>query len=467
MLPIVTYLDLETTGATPLKDRVIEIALVRIEHGQEVVRWQTLVNPEIPIPTFIQRLTGINNEMVKNAPTFKEVAGILAEYLDGAVMAAHNVRFDHGFLKSEYRRLGHVLRQRVICTVKLSRRLYPEHRSHGLDAIMQRHQLKTDVRHRAMGDVELMIGFVQSAERDLGIQTVASMAQTLAKRPSLPSHIDPHVVDEIPQTPGVYLFYGENDLPLYIGKSVNLQERVLSHFSGDHASTKEMRLSQEMKRIDWIQTAGELGALLLESRLVKQRQPIYNRQLRRERQLCAWQIQTDPTVIPQVHLINESDLISTQLDQAFGTFRSKKQAIETLRHLAEIHQLCPKVLGLESGKGRCFASQLKKCQGACCGQETLVLHRLRLMQALVKYRLKSWPYSGKIAIKEYCATTKKTDIHVFNQWCHLQTVNDEDAFYDAFDQQSNAILKFDYDTYRLLSKALKDKNLIVIQSTIT
>ena len=123
MLPIITYLDLETTGATPLRDRITEIALVRFENGIEVARWQTLVNPEKSIPAFIQQLTGIDNEMVANAPTFKEVPGILAKYLDGAVMVAHNVRFDHGFLKSEYRRLGHVLRQRVLCTVKISRSL--------------------------------------------------------------------------------------------------------------------------------------------------------------------------------------------------------------------------------------------------------------------------------------------------------------------------------------------------------
>jgi DNA polymerase-3 subunit epsilon len=463
MLPTVTYLDLETTGATPLKDRITEIALVRFKGGVEVARWQTLVNPEMPIPIFIQQLTGITNEMVQDAPRFKEVAGMLAEYLEGAVMAAHNVRFDHGFLKSEYKRLGHVLRQKVICTVKLSRRLYPEYRSHSLDAIMQRHELRTEARHRAMSDVDLMIGFVQSAERELGMQAVSDMAQALAKRPSLPSHIDPHVVDEIPETAGVYLFYGDNDLPLYIGKSVNLRERVLSHFSGDHASTKEMRLSQELKRIEWIQTAGELGALLLESRLVKERQPIHNRQLRRERQLCAWQIEANPETIPQINLIGESDIKPDKLNQLFGTFRSKKQAIEAIRNITDQHQLCPRILGLETGKGRCFASQLKKCKGACCGKEPLAMHQLRLMQALAECRLKSWPHAGTIAIKEYCESSKKTEIHFFNQWCHLSTVKDETDYYEALeDNNQRTVLKFDHDTYRLLSKALNDGKLKLI-----
>jgi DNA polymerase III subunit epsilon len=460
MLPIITYLDLETTGATPLKDRITEIALVRFENGVEVGRWQTLVNPQTPIPPFIQQLTGITNEMVQDAPAFAEVAGTLAEYLDGAVMAAHNVRFDHGFLKSEYKRLGHVLRQRVMCTVKLSRRLYPQHQSHGLDAIMRRHQLSTESRHRAMSDVELMIGFVQSAQRELGLAPVAAMAAELAKRPSLPSHIDPHLVDEIPETAGVYLFYGENDLPLYIGKSVNLRDRVLSHFSGDHASTKEMRLSQELKRIDWIPTAGELGALLLESRLIKERQPIYNRQLRRERQLCAWQLQTNPELLPQVTLVRETDMTPAMLGQLFGTFKSKKQATDVLRNLAEAHQLCPRILGLESGKGRCFASQLKKCKGACCGQESLAMHQLRLMQALAQLRLKSWPYAGMVAVKEVCTSSEKTEIHLFNQWCHLTTVNDEADYFEALNQDN--VFKFDHDTYKLLIKALNAKKLHIM-----
>ena len=303
MLPVITYLDLETTGATPLRDRITEIALVRFENGIEIARWQTLVNPEKSIPAFIQQLTGITNEMVANAPTFAEVADQLAAYLEDAILAAHNVRFDYGFLKSEFRRLNQTLRQRVLCTVKLSRKLYPDQRGHGLDAIMQRHQLTTSSRHRAMGDVELMLGFINSAQIELGFDRVSAVATELSKQASLPVGIERNMVDDIPETAGVYLFYGENELPLYIGKSVNLKERVMSHFSSDHSSTKEMRISQEIKRIEWIGTAGELGALLLESRLVKERQPIYNRQLRRERQLCTWQIHSDPETTPQLSLV--------------------------------------------------------------------------------------------------------------------------------------------------------------------
>ncbi len=461
MLPIIVYLDLETTGATPLRDRITEIALVRVENGVETARWQTLVNPQTTIPPFIEKLTGISNAMVQNAPTFAEVADELSTFLTGAVMAAHNVRFDHGFLKSEYKRLELNFKQRLLCTVKLSRKLYPEHRKHSLDAIMARHNLTTEKRHRAMNDVELMIGFVDSAQKELGINRVAQVAIELSKQPSLPRNIDQNLVNEIPETSGVYLFYGDSELPLYIGKSVKLRDRIMSHFSGDHASSKEMRISQEIKHIEWIETPGELGALLLESKLVKEMQPIYNRQLRRQRQLFSWQISDNPAHFPQIKLINASEIHPTMLSNLYGTYRSKRQALEALKNIVDTHNLCKKALGLESGKGRCFASQLKKCKGVCEGNESTTHHHLRLLQALSAHKLKAWPYDGKLGVKEVCLSSGKTAIHIIDQWCHITTVDNESDYQDALSGQS--IFAFDYDTYKLLLKALNSNKYQIIQ----
>lgn len=461
MLPIITFLDLETTGATPLRDRITEIGLVRFEDGVEVCRWQTLVNPETTIPPFIQNLTGITNEMVQDAPTFAEVADKLAAYLEGSVMAAHNVRFDLGFLKSEYRRIGQTLKQKVLCTVKLSRLLYPQYHSHSLTAIMERHQLTTEMRHRAMGDVELMIGFVNVAEQELGLLQLQTTAQQLIKQASVPIGINPELLEDLPEGAGVYLFYGDNDCLLYVGKSINIRERVYSHFSSDHASTKEMRLSQQLKHIEWIETAGELGALLLESHLVKERMPIHNRQLRRERQLCTWQINQDAHATPLVKLVNQDEITPESMEDLFGTFKSKKQAIEALRSIAIDHQLCQKLLGLESGKGACFASQIKRCNGACCGKEDKVMHHLKLKQALIKHRLKAWPYQGKIGVREHNRFTNQTDIHVFDQWCHLGTVNNEADLADLM--ETNTVFAFDLDSYKFLFKMLKKTNIELIE----
>ncbi len=460
MLPSVTYLDLETTGATPLKDRITEIALVRFDHGIEVARWQTLVNPEQPIPAFIQQLTGIDNEMVANAPTFAEVSDKLLSFLEGSVLAAHNVRFDHGFIKSEFKRLNYTLRQKVICTVKLSRLLYPEHRSHGLDAIMQRHNITSIARHRAMGDVESVLAFLDSAKLELGDSAIINAAAQLMRGPVLPSHLDAHLLDDMPETPGVYLFYGDHDLPIYIGKSINIRARVLSHFSSDHASTKEMRIGQEIKHVEWLETAGDLSALLLESRLVKERQPIYNRQLRNERQLCSWKLNADPKASPMLSLIREDDINPAQLGQLFGTFNSKRQAVEVLRKVAEAHQLCPKLLGLETGNGACFASQLKRCKGACCDREAPEIHYLRLQQALIAQKLKNWPFSGKIGLREHNAENGKTQIHVFEYWCYFGVTENEQDFSELLTQKTD--FKFDLDTYKILLKAINNPETEII-----
>lgn len=454
MLPSVTFLDLETTGATPLRDRITEIALVRFDHGIETVRWQTLVNPQQPIPPFIQSLTGISDAMVADAPLFSEVADKLLALLEGSVLAAHNVRFDHGFLKAEFKRLGITLRQKVLCTVKLSRLLYPQFYSHGIDAIVSRHQITGLARHRAMGDVEAILVMLNDAKRDLGEAAVQAAAMKLMAAPTLPPHIDASMVGELPEAPGVYLFYGENDLPLYVGKSVNVRARVLSHFSSDHASTKEMRMTQEMKRFEWIPTAGEFSALLLESRLVKERQPIYNRQLRRERSLCSWQI--DPLAQPQVKLVHEDEIDPSQMTQLFGTFRSKRQAIEALRKIADLSHLCVKKLGLEAGgRGPCFAYQLKRCKGVCCGQEPPEIHALRVQQALMAHKLKSWPYRGKIGIEEYSLENDVRQMHVFEHWVYLGVAEDDDRLQDLRTQKT--ALKFDLDSYKLLLKMLAHK----------
>jgi DNA polymerase III subunit epsilon len=452
MLPCYVLLDLETTGGNPVRDRITEIAAVRIEDGQEVARWSTLVNPGTNISGFITNLTGISNAMVAEAPGFDEVANHLMELLKGAVLVAHNVRFDHGFLLNEFARLEQPLRVKTLCTVRLSRLLYPQHRSHGLDAIMQRHGLSTQARHRAMGDVDMVLAWLKMAAQELGTDQLQLQAQTLLQSSAaLPPQLETDV-GQIPESPGVYLFFGEGPLPLYIGKSIKLRSRVMSHFQAASKEAREMRIAQEIRRVEWIEAAGELGALLLEARLVKQRQPVYNRQLRRTNTLCAWRLDDNPLARPLLTLVRAQDLQPRQFGQLYGVYRSKNQAHSSLRELAETHSLCLHALGLESGKGRCFAHQIGRCKGVCCGEEKPELHRLRLQLALAQQKLQVWPHPGAVGLREYNASTGRSDIHVFDQWCHLATVQDEAELAEVL--SSTQTLAFDLDTYRLLLKQL-------------
>ncbi len=452
MLPSYLMLDLETTGGNPALDRIIEIAAVRVEEGREVLRWSTLVNPGTRISPFITGLTGIDNTMVRDAPAFAEVAPRLLELLDDTVLVAHNVRFDHGFLKNEFQRLQIDLRIRQLCTVRLSRKLYPQHKGHGLDAIMRRHGLHSDARHRAMGDVDAVLQWLDLARHELGDGALQHAARALvAGSSSLPPHLET-TLQGIPDAPGVYLLYGEAQQVLYVGKSIHLRARVMAHFQADHKSGRDMRLAQETRRVEFQRSAGELGALLRESQLVKQLQPAYNRKLRRSPALCVWQMADDAEQRPQVRLVETGALAPDRLGEVYGVFKSAKVAREALLALADTNRLCARLLGLEAGSGRCFAQQIGRCAGACCGQESLAQHLLRVRLALAAHKLQDWPFAGPVGVREHDASTGRSDIHVFDHWCHLATVQDPSELQDVL--ASRRVMAFDVDTYSLLRKRL-------------
>lgn len=448
------FVDLETTGANPAIDRITEIGIVEVE-GDQVARWSTLVNPEISIPPFIQSLTGISNEMVRNAPTFAQVSEELLQRLAGGLFIAHNARFDYGFLRNAFKQLGHTLRCDVLCTVKLSRKLFPEEAKHNLDALVARHNLHADARHRALADADLLWQFWRKMRLDIAPELFGQALQVQLQRPSMPAHLPADALDEIPDTPGVYLFYAENDVPLYVGKSIHLRQRVLSHFQADHRLYKDMRLSHEIRRIEWRETAGEVGALLLEAQLVKDLQPIHNRALRRQRDLCAWQLRPCSAGHLQPVLAYASEHDFGQADRLYGLFSSRRQAETTLRELAEAHQLCLVMLGLENRvqpSKPCFAHQLRRCRGACIGSEPAALHQARLEAALASLRVKTWPYPGAVGLIENGPDGRR-DVHVVHNWCCLGTAHTEDELWRLL-QDMPERPAFDLDTYKILVRAL-------------
>lgn len=455
------FIDLETTGTNPVADRITEIGLVEVDAEGRATQWSSLVNPEVAIPSFIQGLTGISNAMVKDAPTFAELAPALHERLQGALFVAHNARFDYGFLRNAFSEAGLPFKSDVLCTVKLSRALFPTERKHNLDTLIERHALKADARHRALADADLLWQLWQKLTDSLPADTFNAALQSLLQRPSLPSHLPTDALDEIPDTPGVYLFYGENDMPLYVGKSVKLRQRVLSHFNADHKLYKDMRLSQQLHRIEVRHTAGEIGALLLEAQLVKDLQPVHNRLLRRQGDLCAWRLTEDARGNTVPVLMNASDHDFGRADRLYGLFSGKRKAESALRELAEVHQLCLVTLGLEGRSGQnkpCFNWQLKRCKGVCIGKEDPSFHRARLEAALANLRVKTWPYEGAVGLVE--GEGERTDVHVVDNWCYLGTARSDDELQSLL-EHAPARPAFDIDTYKILNRALFLKQLPV------
>ncbi|MDH4094799.1 MAG: exonuclease domain-containing protein [Betaproteobacteria bacterium] len=451
--------DLETTGAHPAHDRVTEIAVIEVEGGEVRDEWSTLVNPETPIPAAIQALTGITNDMVAGAPTFGRLAGDLHERLQGRVFVAHNARFDYGFLKREFARAGLDFRAKTLCTVRLSRRLYPEHARHNLDSLIARHGLQCRARHRALGDADAVWQFLRLAAEERGAEVMAVAARQVAKQPSLPPHLDPAMVDEIPEAPGVYLFYGEGGTPLYVGKSKHMRSRVLAHFAGDLRSGREMQLAREVRRIEWQRTAGELGALLREAALVKELLPVFNRQLRRATELCGF-------AFDGLRLRLARDFGAEGLEHVHGLFRSKRAALEALRGLADAHGLCLQSLGFERArKGACFRHQIGRCAGLCAAKESPAAHHARLAAALAGMKTAAWPWRGPVGVLEEDREREASELHVVHQWCYLGTARSEDEVAALLEAARRP--RFDLDQYKLLVRHLLGRRARIVELACT
>ncbi len=444
--PDLAFVDIETTGSNFDRDRITEIGIKVISQDYEET-WESLLNPGTFIPQNIQALTGIRPDMVENQPPFDELAQQILNKLEGKVFVAHNARFDYGFLKASFKRLGIDFKPKVLCTVKLSRLLFPDQPRHNLDTIISTHGLNVSARHRALGDADLLVQFWKICESKFGKGRLLAAVHELIGHSSLPPNIDKSIVDELPEKPGCYIFYGEHKAPIYIGKSIAIRSRVMSHFQAALTQRKEMKLSLQIREIDWIETSGELGALLLESRLIKERMPSMNIKLRRSKDLCAWKIQADAEGILVPRLVSHHDLSPGLQDDIYGLFYSKREANTYLKSIAKKHRLCESLLGLEKrteGKS-CFGYQIKQCTGVCIGKSPIKLHNLQLTTALQLLKVQVWPYQGPIAIKE------GDQMHVIDRWCYLGSAINHDEL-DELMRFGDA--EFDLDIYKILQKAL-------------
>ncbi len=445
-----SFVDVETTGLRAGYDRIIDIAIIRAglnpqtEKYEVVNQYKSLVNPNCYIPEDIIYMTGISTAEIENAPTFRQIKDEVIEFFEDSYLVAHNARFDYSFIKNEFRRLSLAFSPRQICTVKLSKLLFPRFKKHNLDSLIERLNLVCENRHRAYDDTKVIWDFFENIQQTHPAEKISTLFGAILKTPSRPIGILPKTLDSLPEGPGVYIFYGDQEIPLYIGKSINIKERVLSHFASDHESSKEMKISQQIKRIEHQQTVGELGALLLESSLIKRMQPLYNRQLRMSRKLTTIVSRINDRGYQEIDL---ATLDQSDIAQVMGVFRSVKTAKQFLIEAAKQYDLCEKLLGLEKGKGACFGYRLGRCKGGCVGKEAAIKYNLRFLMAFSNSKLKSWPFSGPVLIEERDPFDEKAEGFLVDKWCFLGSVRD-----DADQIPLNG--SFDYDTYKILERYL-------------
>ena len=450
------FVDLETTGANFANDRIIEIGFVEVDqHG--VREWSSLVNPGGPISDFITGLTGIDTAMVATAPTFEQLAPLVLEKLRGRLFIAHNARFDYTFLKREFKRLGIDFRAPNLCTVKLSRKLFPEHHRHSLDALLARYSIAViGDRHRALADAQVLWDLWQRWHDLLPVETVRKAIAVIVGRPELPAQIDPALIDDLPEAPGAYAMYAEDGRLLLSKRSSNLRQQVLTHFS---LANRDTALVRNTWKIEWREAAGELGARLHEFELSSSaRKPADD--------LCSWQLVRHGDGDFRPLLVHARDLDFSRTADLFGLYTNQREAVHALRKLADAHRLCHNQLGLGAAKAgdACIAFKQKACRGVCVGKEAVSLHSARLMSALAKFKIADWPHQGAVALIERDEFGMREDYHLVDRWRYLGCAHNEAALHELLETRSEDRdeIGFDPDIYRLINKFLRAGKLSVL-----
>ena len=369
-------LDIETTGGQFNEEGITEIAIYKFDGHEVVDQFISLVNPEIPIQPFVVKLTGINNEMLRGAPKFFEVAKRIVEMTNDCVIVAHNASFDYRILRTEFRRLGYDFEAKTLCTVELSKKLLPEQPSHSLGKLVRALGIPMADRHRASGDALATVKlFKILLEKDLEKEIVKDFIKLEVEKGIAPKLLD--IVSSLPSTTGIYYIHNEKGNLIYIGKSRNIKKRINQHFTG--TSTKCKKIQTDVFTVTYDETGSELIALLKESEEIKINKPILNRAQRKSIFQFALYAEKD-----------EKGYLNLKLQKADGrkkeitSFTSLQEGKNALFRITSHYNLCQKFTGLYTSKTNCFQYSIKECDGACIGEVSPEVYNARVLEFIEK-----------------------------------------------------------------------------------
>ena len=356
-----SIVDIETTGGKYNEEGITEIAIYKYDGHKIVDQFISLVNPEREIQPFVVNLTGINSNMLLNAPKFYEVAKRIVEITEDSILVAHNAQFDYRILKTEFKRLGFQFERETLCTVELSKGLIPDQQSYSLGKLTRALGIPVSDRHRAAGDAQATVKLFQMLlDKDSKKQIIQESIRLEPKYQLEPRHID--IIEKLPSITGVYYIHKADGEIIYIGKSKNIKRRINQHFTNTNPKSKKIQL--QVATVTYEATGSELVALLKESEEIKKTKPIYNRALRR-------------TIFTHaLYSFNDNDgYINLTIDKADGrknpvtTFSNRQSAKSFLFKTVEDYKLCQKLTGLYDTKSSCFNYSIKTCEGACIQKE--------------------------------------------------------------------------------------------------
>ena len=369
--------DIETTGTNASYNCITEVAIYIHDGSRIVDEWHSLINPRSEIPQFIIQMTGITNEMVEKAPGFEEVAQEIFTLLHNKIFVAHNAGFDYGFLKNHLSENGYDLNTKKLCTVRLSRKIFPGHRSYSLGRLCDALGVTIENRHRAQGDAFATAKlFSMLLEKDKDGHILTALKKT-SKEQHSPPNLDKTVLEKLPESPGVYYFHDQFGNIIYVGKAINIKSRVWGHFTYADHHGKENDLRNSVYDITYELTGNELIALLLESEQIKRKFPIFNNaQKLWDRNYCIFRYIDQRGYI---HLAIERYNVKKEVLKVFPDILSARNF---LREKVSEFNLCAKYCHLQKTVKACYDHEMGICKGACVHLESTESYNARAAEAI-------------------------------------------------------------------------------------
>ena len=396
-------LDIETTGGKYNEEGITEIAIYKFDGHEVVDQVISLVNPERPIQPFVVGLTGINNDMLRNAPKFYEIAKRILEITQDCILVAHNAKFDYRILRTEFRRLGYEYERESLCSVELSKKLLPGHASYSLGKLTKALGIPISSRHRADGDAIATVKlFKLLLQKDVDKEIIKANIKTKPKS-SLDTKLI-RIVEELPSSTGVYYMHDDDGEIIYVGKSKNIRKRLNQHFTGESVKSREMQ--NEVYAVTYEATGNELVALLKENQEIKKLKPKYNRALKRSVfNYGLYQTYDDNGYLKLYYSKNQTK------KTPITTFTNKNQARSFMDRIIEEFGLCLNLTSISNSDSACFNYSIKKCFGACVSEESPEVYNKRIQAIIDKY---SFSNQNMIVVDRGRETSEKSALLIEN-----------------------------------------------------
>ena len=377
-------LDIETTGGKYDEEGITEIAIYRHDGETITDQFSSLVNPQIEIQPFVQKLTGISGKMLQNAPKFYEIAKRVVQITEDCVIVAHNAAFDYRILQTEFRRLGFAFERKSLCTVSLSQLLLPDQPAYSLGKLVRNLGIPFSDQHRAQGDAKVTVKlFELLLEKDLHKNILKAHISSEHPNKVPPKFLE--VIDGLPSEMGVYYIHNSKNEIIYIGKSNNIKKRILNHLTGK--SKKARVIQNEIHKVTFALTGGELVSLLKEQNEIKTNAPKLNK---------AMKYRIFPMGIRLDDSVEYPELIVEQIKKEhtyFSVYKNSKSAKSAIFNWTENYGICLKKTSLSNKTGTCFLHEVNKCDGACTGKETPDSYRKKIKLLLADFE---YPFSDFI-----------------------------------------------------------------------